>query len=228
MKHKEQKSFPTIFVEGNVGVGKSTFLNFLKDNLDVHVIYEPNQLWQDVGGHNLLEQFFLDETRWAYTLQSYVLFTRVDQLLQDDDQGGRKQMRIVERSVYSGRFCFAQVAKELGTMNGLEWGLYKALWERESVKAIERPSGFIYLRTSFDICYSRIMKRGRFEERPISLEYLKALEEKYEDWFIHKKGVDDHVLSLPQLILDFSEDILTNKTMQEQYLKLIRDFIAKM
>ncbi len=228
MKHKEQKSFPTIFVEGNVGVGKSTFLNFLKKNLDIHVMYEPNQLWQDVGGHNLLEQFFLDGKRWAYTLQSYVLFTRIDQLLQDDRQGGRKQTRLVERSIYSGRFCFAQVAKEQGIMNGLEWNLYKTLWERESLKAIERPSGFIYLRTPFDVCYSRIMNRGRFEEKPISLEYLKALEEKYEDWFIHQKGVDDHVLSLPQLILDFSEDISTNKTMQEQYLQLIRDFIAKM
>jgi deoxyadenosine/deoxycytidine kinase len=228
MKDQSTKALPTIFIEGNVGVGKSTFLNFLKNNLDVQVLYEPNQQWQDVGGHNLLEQFFLDEKRWAYTLQSYILFTRVDQLLQDDSQGGWQHVRIVERSIYSGRYCFAQVAKEIGTMDGLEWCLYKDLWDREHMRIVEKPAGFIYLRTPYEICYNRIMSRGRFEEKPISLDYLQALEQKHEDWFMHKKGVDDYVLSLPQLGLDFSEDILNDKELQEQYLSSIKDFIAKM
>ncbi|MFA5998608.1 MAG: deoxynucleoside kinase [Candidatus Babeliales bacterium] len=237
MKHTKAHAFPTIFVEGNVGVGKSTFLNFIKQHINVHVIYEPNNLWQDVEGHNLLEQFFLDGSRWAYTLQSYILLTRVDQLLHADEQDSGRAIRFVERSIYSGRYCFAQVAKEIGTMNGLEWCLYKKSWDRESARIQQQssglqpqgsqPQGFIYLRTPAEVCYKRIMSRGRFEEKPISLDYLKALEEKYDDWFIHKKGVDEHVLSLPQLILDNSLDLLTDKDMQEHYLKLVQEFIEK-
>ena len=64
MKQK-QHGVPMIIIEGNVGVGKSTFLNYLSKNLDIDVIFEPNQLWQDVEGHNLLEKFFLDQKRWS-------------------------------------------------------------------------------------------------------------------------------------------------------------------
>ena len=65
MKYEKSDQLPTIYVEGNVGVGKSTFLSFIKNHLDVHVIYEPNDLWQNIDGHNLLQQFFLDQSRWA-------------------------------------------------------------------------------------------------------------------------------------------------------------------
>jgi len=37
--------------------------------------------------------------------------TRVDQLLHADALDGGRVVRFVERSIYSGRYCFAQVAK---------------------------------------------------------------------------------------------------------------------
>src|SRR3990167_696791 len=184
MKQK-QPGIPMIIIEGNVGVGKSTFLNYLKEQLDVDVIYEPNNLWQDVEGHNLLEQFFLNEKRWAYTCQSYILQTRIDQLLEELCDP-KRQFCLIERSVYSGRYCFAQVAKEIGWMNGLEWCLYKKYWDREISRIEQLPAGFIYLRTPAEVCFQRIQERGRFEEKPISLDYLKRIETKYENWFVHK------------------------------------------
>lgn len=215
---------PMLFVEGNVGVGKSTFLRFLHEKLGEHVFYEPNDLWQDVEGYNLLEQFFLDQNRWAYTLQSYILLTRVDQMLMADTELCDK-VCLVERSVYSGRYCFAQVAKEIGTMDGLEWCLYRKLWDREIVRIQRLPAGFIYLRLSAQLCYDRIMKRGRHEENPITLDYLQRLEEKHENWFIKKEGVSDAVAAVPTLILDFSPDLINDQVVQQQYLTLVSDFI---
>lgn len=220
------KTVPMIIIEGNVGVGKSTFLNYLKSSLDINVIYEPNQLWQDVEGHNLLEQFFLDQKRWAYTCQSYILLTRIDQLFANLCDPERKDC-LIERSIYSGRYCFAQVAKEIGWMNGLEWCLYKKLWEREILRKPPMPSGFIYLRTPAQVCYDRIAQRGRFEEKPISLDYLKRIEEKYENWFIHKHGVDEEVLSLPTLVLDFSQDLSVNPKILEEHVQAVDKFIAQ-
>lgn len=221
---KKESNIPMIIIEGNVGVGKSTFLNYLKQHLDIDVIYEPNQLWQDVDGHNLLEQFFLDQKRWAYTSQSYILITRIDQLLAWLC-GPQKEFCLIERSVYSGRYCFAQIAKEVGWLNDLEWCLYKKLWDREMKRIGQLPSGFIYLKTSAEVCFNRIMARGRFEEKPISLDYLKRIEDKYDNWFIHKQGVDAVILSLPVLILDFTEELSANSSMQAQYLGVIKDFI---
>lgn len=224
---KLEKKFSMIILEGNVGVGKSTFLNYIQKYLNAHVVYEPHELWQDVEGHNLLEQFFIDQQRWAYSCQSYILLTRIDQLLQDPCVLN-KEICFIERSVYSGRYCFAQVAKEIGWMNGLEWCLYKKLWDREIRRINKIPSGFIYLRTPAEICFNRILQRGRFEEKPISLDYLQRIEEKYENWFIKKFGVDENILNVPTLILDFSEDLSSNFVMQEQYLGMVKDFIEQL
>lgn len=46
----------TISVEGNIGVGKSTFLNYFNNNVNNIVIPEPIEKWKNVGGcFNLLE-----------------------------------------------------------------------------------------------------------------------------------------------------------------------------
>lgn len=217
---------PMVFIEGNVGVGKSTFLHFLHETLKEHVFYEPSEQWQDVDGYNLLEQFFLDQKRWAYTLQSYVLLTRVDQMILADTAFFDK-ICLVERSVYSGLYCFAAVAKEIGTMNGLEWALYKKLWDREVARIQRPPAGFIYLRTPAQVCYERIMKRGRHEENPITMDYLQRIEQKHEDWFIKKQGVRDDIAAVPNLILDFSPDLVTNTEIQQKYIQLILKFIQR-
>lgn len=226
MKQKHH-NIPMVVIEGNVGVGKSTFLNYLKQHLNIDVMYEPNQLWQDVDGHNLLEQFFLDQRRWAYSCQSYILMTRIDQLMLELCDT-KKDFCLIERSIYSGRYCFAQVAKEIGWMNGLEWCLYKKLWDREIVRIHQMPSGFIYLRTTAEVCFQRILARGRFEEKPISIEYLKRIEEKYEHWFTLKQGVDEKILSLPVLILDFTKDLVVDSDMQAKTLPLIKEFLKKL
>lgn len=221
-----QNAKPMIFIEGNVGVGKSSFLHILQKKLEAHVFYEPNELWQDVDGHNLLEAFFNDQKRWAYALQSYILMTRVDQMVTADTRLCDK-VCFVERSVYSGRYIFAEVAKDIGTMSLLEWCLYKKVWDREILQIQRPPAGFIYLRTPAEICYQRIMKRGRHEENPITMDYLKRLEEKHENWFIKKTGVPDHLAYVPILVLDFSDNFENSDLMQEQYLELLIDFVNK-
>jgi deoxyadenosine/deoxycytidine kinase len=224
---KEHQFVPMIIVEGNVGVGKSTFLNYLKNNLDADVIYEPNQLWQDVDGYNLLEQFFLNQKRWAYSCQSYILTTRIDQLLEELCDP-KKDFCFVERSIYSGRYCFAKVAKEIGWMDGLEWSLYKKLWDREIARVTSLPSAFIYLQAPAQVCLKRIANRGRFEEEPISLDYLKRIEEKYEKWFVLKQGVDEKIVSLPTLILDATQDLTIEGGMQKQHLEKIKIFLKQL
>ena len=103
----------TIYIEGNVGAGKSTLLQFIRKHFDVQVLNEPHELWQNVGSDNLLEKFFKDQKRWAFTLQSYITLTRVQQLQQATKEN-RNIVKIIERSVYSARYCFAQNAFEMG------------------------------------------------------------------------------------------------------------------
>lgn len=217
-----KKNESIVYIEGNVGVGKSTFLSFLQKHSQADVFFEPSDLWQNINGYNLLQQFFLDQKRWAYTLQSYIVQTRIDQFKQIEMSS---HACLVERSIYSGRYCFAQVAYDLGFMNGLEWSLYTILWQREAENLVNMPAGFIYLRTPVDICYQRIMQRGRMEEQPITLDYLQRLEQQYENWFIHGQGVDSRLLQVPVLVLDFSENIIDNIHLHEQYLSTTLYFL---
>lgn len=221
-----QNAKPMIFIEGNVGVGKTSFLHILEQKFGAHVFYEPNELWQNVDGHDLLGEFFLDQKRWAYTLQTYVLMTRVDQMVQADTTLCNK-VCFVERSVYSGRYIFAEVAQEIGTMNGLEWSLYQKVWDRDVAQIQRPPAGFIYLKTSAENCYKRIMKRGRQEENPITMDYLNRLERKHESWLVEKKGVPEYLTQVPVLVLDFTDNFQESEQMQKEYMQRIDDFIAQ-
>lgn len=44
----------TVFIEGNIGAGKTTFLNHFKKYEDVCLYTEPVEKWRNVQGHNLL------------------------------------------------------------------------------------------------------------------------------------------------------------------------------
>lgn len=60
-------------IEGNLGAGKSTLLSLL----DVNIIKEPVEEWQNVGGKNFLSNYYLDPKRWAFTFQLHALHSRV-------------------------------------------------------------------------------------------------------------------------------------------------------
>ena len=51
---KESKA---IIVEGNIGAGKSTFLRLINDLLDVQVVYEPHEQWQNVDQRVSMKEF---------------------------------------------------------------------------------------------------------------------------------------------------------------------------
>lgn len=44
----------TVFIEGNIGAGKTTFLNHFKKYDDVRLYTEPVEKWRNVEGVNLL------------------------------------------------------------------------------------------------------------------------------------------------------------------------------
>ena len=62
-------------MEGNIGSGKSTFINYFKDSKNVEMIPEPVEMWKSVRGYNTLDLMYKDAQRWSLTFQSYVQLT---------------------------------------------------------------------------------------------------------------------------------------------------------
>lgn len=219
------KASKAIIVEGNIGAGKSTFLRLIKDLLDVQVVYEPHEQWQNIDGENILDAFYKDKNRWSYTFQSYAFISRI-MAQEQSDKNSSKPLQILERSVYSDRYCFAKNLFEIGAMSSLEWKLYQDWWGWFVSTYTKKPSGFIYLQTPPEVCYQRLLKRARSEESAVSLDYLKTLHEKHEDWLIGKKNIDEYIKDVPVLVLDCSQDFEDNPELCRQFTQQISDFFA--
>lgn len=68
-------------IEGNIGSGKSTLLQLLRSHIPTMTVSpEPIGEWQRIGSYNILEAYYNDSKRWAYSFQTYALLTRMNQL----------------------------------------------------------------------------------------------------------------------------------------------------
>lgn len=213
-------------VDGNIGAGKSTFLKLIKKYLNVQIVLEPHEQWQNVGGsHNLLEKFYQDMPRWAYTFQSYAFITRI-QAQQQAEKTNPYMMQILERSVFSDRYCFAKSSYEQGKMSALEWNMYTQWFSWLVDNYVTKPAGFIYLQTDPQVCYQRLIKRNRHEESMVSIDYLKQLHDKHESWLIGKHDVAPFLKEVPVLVLNCNEDFALNTKQLEQHVEQIISFVS--
>lgn len=218
----QQKIF---IVEGNVGAGKSTFLKIIQHYLNVQVVSEPLERWQNVGGtDNLIEKFYQDMHRWGYTFQTYVFITRIQKQIEYAKKNPY-DVQVLERSVFSDLYCFARNLFELGHMNELEWKLYQELFSWLVDTYCPKPTGFIYLQTDPDICYARLQKRARSEEAVVPFEYLERLHQKHENWLIAKKDVIHYLKDTPVLVLHCNKDFEQDVQEQEGHIDKIISFI---
>jgi deoxyadenosine/deoxycytidine kinase len=222
--HTHQNKQKYFVVEGNIGAGKSTFLKVINTFLNAQVVYEPHTKWQDIQGENLLERFYADPKRWAYSFQTYAFVTRVLER-EKAALSNCHPFQILERSVFSDRYCFAKNCYELGMMNALEWKLYQEWFAWLVDTYMAKPSGFIYLQTDPIVCYKRLLKRNRQEETSVTLEYLQQLHDKHEKWLIQKEGVTPVIKETPVLVIPCDEDFENNRAIQKAHMSKIIDFL---
>lgn len=196
----------TFCVEGNISVGKSTFLQRIaSETLElqdlVEIVPEPVGKWQDVGAdhHNILESFYREPERYAYTFQNYVFVTRLMQ--ERESANGVKPLRLMERSVFSDRMVFVRAVHEAKWMSEMEISIYDS-WFNPVVSELPGlvPDAFIYLRASPDTCMQRLHSRKRPEENGVSLEYLQGLHEKHEQWLLPAQTSSGGVLSVSPVL----------------------------
>lgn len=199
-----------IYVEGNIGTGKSTFLkhldnDYLKKKHKYDVIYEPVDNWQQIG---ILEKFYSDPKKYCYLFQSYCLFSRFNLLDQMDDN---LDYIFIERSIFSDNNVFAKGCHHLNQLNDIEYNIYK-LWFDKFLSVHPHEYCHIYLQLDPDVCLQRIIQRNRNEETGITIEYLQLLHEKHESWLVGnstcKKIYDNTKLLNPEKVIEDVKNFL--------------------
>ncbi|KAG4074570.1 hypothetical protein HA402_009704 [Bradysia odoriphaga] len=89
----------TIAVEGNIGAGKSTFLEYCDTRPECVTFAEPVDKWRNLNGVNVLSEFYSDRQRWGLPFQLYAGMTLLDHY----SKPTWKTLKIVERSIHSSQ-----------------------------------------------------------------------------------------------------------------------------
>jgi len=174
-----------ISIEGNIGSGKSSVIKELKKKYkQFYYLEEPVDSWtsvKDDNGKTILDLFYGDNTRWAYTFQNLAYITRVKQILAIKD---KYEYIVMERSIFTDRNVFAKIMEQDGHINKIEKGLYDQWFEflNKDVKV----DGYIYIKADPKTSLERIRKRNRPGEENITLEYLEKLHKAHNEWLIQE------------------------------------------
>ncbi|KAL4221593.1 thymidine kinase 2 [Mactra antiquata] len=179
-RQKRTKKPFTVAVEGNIGSGKSTCLEYFRKQKEVEVVPEPVAKWKDVKGNNTLDMMYKDASRWSLAFQSYVQLTMAEVHRKESDC----PIKMIERSLYSARYCFVENLYKNGLMPEVDYAIlsewYNWIQENEDMHI----DLIVYLQASPETCQSRIKERNRQEEQSVPIEYLQSLNSLHENWLI--------------------------------------------
>ena len=165
-----------IVIAGNIGSGKTT----LTEMLAQHYRWEP--MYEQVAFNPYLDDYYRDIERWSFPMEVFFLKERFRDLMEMQKSG---RDTIQDRSIYEGVYVFATNNNRMGNLSDRDFDTFmELLGHMESI--VRFPDLMIYLRASIPHLVHNIQKRGRNCEQAIQLEYLKGLNELYED-FIYKK-----------------------------------------
>ena len=193
----------TIIVEGNVGCGKTTFLNNFERNSNFLTLYEPIEEWKNVKGIDLMNLFYNDLKTWSFSFQTYVFLT----MMKIHETKTNKPFKIMERSIYSGRYVFIENLYKLNLITQPELAVLDEWFQWLVSTNCAKVDLIVYLRTNPEVAYERILKRGR-EGETLPFEYVTKIHELYENWLIKKNNSFCHA---PVWCIDANQDLQTIK-----------------
>ncbi len=160
-----------IGIAGMIGAGKSTLATALGEHLDLPVCFEP------VQDNAYLADFYRDTKQYSFATQIYLLNRRFQQHQEIIWRGGGG---VQDRTIYEDA-VFAKMLVQLDLMDARDYETYLSLFRHMS-NFMCRPNLIVYLDVKPARSLERIKMRSRDVETGISLEYLEALYQGYDDF----------------------------------------------
>ncbi len=175
-----------IGIAGMIGAGKSTLASALGEHLDMDVYHEP------VDDHEYLADFYRDTRRYAFATQIYLLNRRFQQ---HQEIIWRGRSAVQDRTIYEDSI-FAKMLAKTDLMDERDYRTYIQLFRNMS-NFMCKPNMIVYLDVSPTESLARIKNRGRDIEAGITIDYLQALYDGYEEF------VDDISRVTPVIRVDY-------------------------
>jgi len=180
-----------ILMAGNIGSGKTSLTERIGKQLGWITAYES------VVNNPYLPNFYADMRAWAFHLQIYFLGHRAQQHI---NMAESPQSAIIDRSIYEDAHIFARALNHMGNLSDLDFQAYLKVYELV-IRNLPKPDLLVYLKAPVSVLMDRIKLRGREIENTINQDYLKLLDDFYDDWIA---GYEEcPVLTLRSDDLDF-------------------------
>ena len=180
-----------IAIAGNIGSGKTTLTNMLAR----HYGWTPQ--FEAVATNPYLEDYYADIRRWSFNLEVFFLTQRFKDALAIR----RSPTTVIQdRSIFEGVYIFAANNYAMGNMTQRDFETYMDLF-RLMTTLVGTPDLMIYLRSTVPHLVSQIQRRGRDYEQTMQIDYLRNLNDRYDD-FIYNK-YPGRVLTIDKDNLDY-------------------------
>ena len=167
-----------IAIAGNIGAGKTTLTTMLAKRYGWTAQFEP------VDNNPYLADYYEDMNRWAFNLQIYFLNKR----FRDVVEISRSSDTIIQdRTIFEDARIFAPNLHDMGLMSDRDFENYTQLFDL-MLSLVKLPDLLIYIRSSVTHLIEHIQQRGRDYEQTMRIDYLRCLNERYENWIKTYEG----------------------------------------
>ena len=184
-----------IAIAGNMGVGKSSMVEFLAHQYGFEPVYEP------YTDNPYLDDFYKDMKKWGFHSQLYFLTHKFRLHMGLNQHQGTV---VQDRTIYEDAEIFCTNLYRCKKMSKRDYDTYMELYKTMS-RALQPPDVMIYLRCSVRSIRKRIKTRGRESEMNIPVSYLRQLNQLYEEWV--SSYTDAPVLIWDSERMDYLTDI---------------------
>ena len=196
-----------IAIAGNMGAGKSSLVEFLCKHFKVKPFFEPN------ATNPYLDDFYKDMKAYAFHSQMYFLSQKFKM---HQELAHSKEAVVQDRTIFEDAEIFATNLYKQGLIAERYFKVYKAFYQ-SIVRSIRPPDLLIYLKCSLPTIKKRVGQRGRAMEKKIPDEYLKQLNDMYNNWI--KRYKLSPVMVYPTDRLDYLTDFIHKQDLLEKIAK---------
>jgi deoxyadenosine/deoxycytidine kinase len=190
---------PIITIDGNIGAGKSTILNYLHKNYNIYIDLEPIDKWKP-----FLDNYYYNKKNY-FNFQIRVWLDR--SWIQEKDTSS---FIIMERSPFFIRNTFNKYIHINNLITEHENNIINELYDKTDI--IWNSNYYIYLRSSPSNCLDRINSRGRENEKTITFDYLTNIHNLHEETYIKAKELNYNILCID----------IENKSLEEIALIIVK------
>ncbi len=181
-----------IAVEGNIGVGKTTFCRMLERDLGARLILEQ------FADNPFLANFYEQPERYAFPVELFFMTERHKQLQEE-----LRQIQLFDKLLVSDYLFVKTLLFARNNLSDEEFRLFRRLFEVLN-NSFAQPDLIVYLYRPVEELMSQIRRRGRIYEKNIEETYLSSIQDVYMQYL--RRHTESPVLVLDVSGVDFEQD----------------------